>query len=189
MTNTNAPTPPASSGGGTPACSVTVSCPCGGAFQTRFSLTNDEFREKCRNCRQKAIQQIAWARKMQQEHRDVRGQPGIVTASDAQDAVLASLARQGIGVTTGGTTDSSGNISVNPQIGPCADLEEAEILDHERVHQAHQRELEKLHGHGTLAYYAAWDSADDLIDDEVNAYQASMDFWVEFQDACSLCGV
>ena len=105
-----------------------------------------------------------------------------------QKALRKSLADQGYEVVTAGTTDSSGDIHVEDQEGPCGDLSMLATETHEKVHQKHTRELEKRHGKGTPEFESAWNDAKDWVQDELNAHQADQDVMNKFKAECKDAG-
>jgi len=171
----------------TPPSSPVQSCP-GGQIQQRLGISDTEFRDKCRQCAQVANDGIQWARKMQNEYRQTLNDPANVTGDDVENAVDSSLASQGITTSTAGTTDSQGNVTVQRQPGPCGRLKELSTEDHENVHARYQQDLERQHGRNTPAFRRAWNNANNWVNDEVNAYQANIDFWNQFKQECQACG-
>jgi len=121
---------------------------------------------------------------MQMEYRKAGNDPANKTLDDVNNAVEKSLTAQGIQTEDAGTTDPSGKITVKPQKGPCARLEDKATLLHEEVHQRHTFELEKKYGKDTREFNAHWYDAKDDANDEINAYQAEIDFWNQFKKEC-----
>jgi hypothetical protein len=99
------------------------------------------------------------------------------TGAQIEAAVKASLARQGFGVTTAGTTSSTGVITITATTMSKAQpilTRNTEI--HESVHAHHVADLQKTYGKGTPAFTAAFGEAQDWVRDEINARRAEIAF-------------
>ncbi|WP_133513279.1 hypothetical protein [Candidatus Thiosymbion oneisti] len=184
MTTAKKTTPPSSESGASPVVGRPVlSCP--GEIQKALGFSDSEFKEKCRKCAGKVADTEIWSsKKMQEEYRKTLKDPNVKTGADVQAEVRKSLASQGYMTVTQGTTDSSGNIKVKKQKGPCAKLKEKATEIHEKVHQDHTKDLEKKHGKGTSAFKKAWNDASDWVQDEINAHAADQKFWNDFKAEC-----
>jgi hypothetical protein len=186
LTGCSKPQQPSVSDAGSGALDATTStCSAPGPVQGKLPLA--DFCTECKNCQKNADGNIAWAKKMQVEYAKAGKDPANKTLNDVNDAVDKSLAAQGIKTETAGTTDESGTIVVKKVKGPCARLEERGTEVHEEVHQNHTRDLEKQYGKGTPEFKKHWNDAKDDADDEVNAYQAEIDFWTQFKKECKTC--
>lgn len=130
------------------------------------------------SCEQDLLDAITWAKKMQAEYTAAGAKKGMKTGTDIENAVNASLAAQGIGVTVAGSTSSSGTVTVaatnmtksQPILTRGTEIHEAE-------HAAHTLALQKKYGGKTAAFQKVWDSADDWWRDEVRAYGSEIPFY------------
>ena len=130
------------------------------------------------SCEQDLVDAIAWAKRMQAEYTKAGAKKGVKTGTDIETAVHASMAAQGVGLTTAGSTSSSGTVTITattmtksqPILTRGTEIHEAE-------HAAHTLALQKKFGGKTAAFQKVWDSADDWWRDEVRAYGSEIPFY------------
>ena len=133
-----------------------------------------------RGCTTEIKDEIAWAKKMQAEYAACRGKPGVKTWAVVEACKDASLAKQGITTTTAGSTSSTGVVTITPTaMTKCQPILDKGTEIHEAVHDRTQAKLAKTHGAGPPAFDAAWDAADNWIDDDIAAYGAEIPFYQE----------
>jgi RHS repeat-associated protein len=143
-------------------------------------------------CQAELQSALDWAKKMQSEYKKCgeakaqSGKPLYNTGKDIEKCVDDSLAKQGITTSVGGTTDSSGNVNVNPQPGKCGPLLTKGTELHEGVHSSHVKELLKKFGKWdpktktyieTKEYLEIYNSAKDWWTDDFNSYGAEQPFY------------
>lgn len=157
-----------------------------GEIQKDLGVTDTEFCQLCKDCVDEAKRKVAWSKKMQDEYGKAANDPNNKTIADVNFAVIESLKRQSLGFKIGGTTDSSRNVKVNPQQGPCAKLKERSTFHHEMVHKARGDALAKKYGDQTPAYKAAWDNGHDAALDDVKAHGAGGAYMQKFLDECKV---
>lgn len=130
------------------------------------------------SCEQDLLDAIAWSKKMQAEYTKAGAKKGMKTGTDIENAVHASMAAQGVGLTVAGSTSSSGTVTITattmtksqPILTRGTEIHEAE-------HAAHTLALQKKYGGKTAAFQKVWDSAGDWWRDEVRAYGSEIPFY------------
>jgi uncharacterized Zn-binding protein involved in type VI secretion len=155
-----------------------------GEIQKAIGVSHAEFCDLCKNCKKAADDSIASSKQMQKEYKKAGADPKNKTGGDIQAAIQKSLAAQGYTTVTAGTTDSDGNIDIAPSTDPCAPVEQAATMAHEKVHQKTQKAMEKKFGKGTKAFNKAWNDAKNWVEDEVNAHAADQKFMQQFKAEC-----
>ena len=155
-----------------------------GLIQTVLGVSDVEFCKLCKDCAKVADSEIKWSKHMQDEYSKAMKDPSNKTARDIENAIARSHASQGIKTTVGGTTDNSGNIKITPRKDPCAKVTEAATMEHEKVHQATQKEMEKRLGKKTPAFNKEWNDAKNWANDDIKAYGADQKFMENFKEEC-----
>jgi hypothetical protein len=129
------------------------------------------------SCAAEIPKKIEWAEFMAKIYTDCGKDPSNKTGHDIVNCKNAELAKRGIVTTVGGTTSSTGAVTVKPVAGTCGPIWEKSTAIHEGAHHAHQQALEAAFGKGTSAFDAHWNNAPDWAADEANAYKTQIPFY------------
>ncbi|MGO8902367.1 MAG: DUF4150 domain-containing protein [Isosphaeraceae bacterium] len=162
----------------------------GGEIQTALGLSDAEFKETCKNCKENAQNEIESSQAMQAAYKKAGTDPKNKTGDDVEKAVAKHFADMGIELEVQGTTDTDGNVNVVDKApdDPCAKVSKAATTAHENVHKATQQKLEKKYGKGTAKFEKAWNDGPGWAQDEVNAYAADQKFNKKFIGECNKAG-
>ncbi|GLZ78942.1 hypothetical protein Afil01_37490 [Actinorhabdospora filicis] len=130
---------------------------------------------------------IAWAKKMQGEYAACRAIKGLKDGDDVDNAVFASLKKQGINPTVAGQTSPTGVVTITPKpMSKCQPILIRGTEIHEAVHQKTTVALQKKFGAGTPAFDKQFFAPAKWIQDDINAYGAEIPFYEEVLQALAL---
>ncbi len=125
-------------------------------------------------CQNELQGDIAESQTFIQVYQQCGNDPALTTGDQIENCVDQHFAAQGVSLVTAGSTSSSGNIQVAAQPGPCGPLRERATLAHEQIHGVHTGELAQQHGRGSGAFNAAFNDAQDWVEDEVNSRESDI---------------
>ena len=111
------------------------------------------------------------------EYTAVGTNPTIKTLEQADDAVIASMARQGQKTEIAATTSGGGamKFAATPLDKAQPIIHHSDVI-HENVHGHRRGELTAIYGRNTPGYKAAWNDAKDYVPDEIKARRAEIAF-------------